>query len=82
MQQELALHGQLSDLTARLTAVAAEAARLREDREELQYQLRHLHDTLAARAGNVQRVVHVRIHTRLEHHQCSNPSSGALRTTP
>ncbi len=63
MQQELALHGQLSDLTARLTAIAAEAARLREDREELQYQIRHLHDTLAARAGNVHHVLHVRIHT-------------------
>lgn len=43
------LHQQLSELTERLTLAVCEAERLRTERQELQYQIRHLHDTLAAK---------------------------------
>lgn len=47
--QEVLLHQQLSELTERLTLAVCEAERLRTERQELQYQIRHLHDTLAAK---------------------------------
>lgn len=46
------LQSQLTELTERLTLAVAEAERLRSERQELQYQIRHLHDTLAAKLGN------------------------------
>lgn len=52
MSQEMLLQGQLSELTERLTLAVCEAERLRSERQELQYQIRHLHDTLAAKLGN------------------------------
>lgn len=49
--QEMLLQSQLSELTERLTLAVCEAERLRTERQELQYQIRHLHDTLAAKLG-------------------------------
>jgi hypothetical protein len=43
------LQSQLAELTERLTLAVCEAERLRTERQELQYQIRHLHDTLAAK---------------------------------
>lgn len=47
--QEMLLQSQLSELTERLTLAVCEAERLRTERQELQYQIRHLHDTLSAK---------------------------------
>lgn len=49
--QEMLLQSQLTELTERLTLAVCEAERLRTERQELQYQIRHLHDTLAAKLG-------------------------------
>lgn len=48
---EVMLQGQLTALTERLALAVCEAERLRDERQELQYQIRHLHDTLAAKLG-------------------------------
>lgn len=49
--QELLLQNQISDLTERLAVAGSEMERLREEREELQYQVRYMHDVLAAKTG-------------------------------
>ncbi|WIA31397.1 hypothetical protein OEZ86_002296 [Tetradesmus obliquus] len=49
--EELLLQSQMTELTERLAVAGSEAERLRNEREELCYQVRHLHDTLAARTG-------------------------------
>jgi hypothetical protein len=49
--QELLLQSQMTELTERLAVAGSEADRLRQEREELCYQVRHLHDTLAAKTG-------------------------------
>jgi hypothetical protein len=63
--QELLLQSQMTELTERLAVAGSEAERLRQEREELCYQVRHLHDTLAARTGaQAANAVH---HSQLDH---------------
>jgi hypothetical protein len=54
--QEVLLQSQLAELTERLTLAVCEAERLRTERQELQYQIRHLHDTLAAKISGAGRI--------------------------
>uniref|UniRef100_A0A383WEI0 Cilium assembly protein DZIP1 N-terminal domain-containing protein n=1 Tax=Tetradesmus obliquus TaxID=3088 RepID=A0A383WEI0_TETOB len=50
---ELLLQSQMTELTERLAVAGSEAERLRNEREELCYQVRNLHDTLAARTDGI-----------------------------
>jgi hypothetical protein len=47
--QELLLQGQRCELSERLAMAGYEVERLRDERSELQYQIRSLHDSLASR---------------------------------
>lgn len=51
--QEFLLQQQLSDLSGRLAAATSECERLKSGREELHYQIRHVHDTLVERTGAI-----------------------------
>lgn len=49
--QELLLQSQLIEIAEKLAVASCEAEYLRSEREELQYQIRYLYDTLAVKAG-------------------------------